>query len=137
MSKRYPRCYTNYYTRFPTKNIITTFKNLVNSQFRPQNKHPPWARYRISLMDFYIGQIFPLQHVSHQCLTLSLSSSLPQNAFQTELSYSSVSLCSHKLGMGPLPQSLSDYEREPLALKIFPIMQTDKGVLFKSPEPIC
>lgn len=43
-----------------------------------------------------------------------------------------------KLGMGVLPQSLSArLRRQLLALKIFPIMQTDKGMLFKSPQPIC
>lgn len=89
-------------------------------------------------MHFYIGQIFPLQHVSPQCLTHYPSSSLPQYIFQTELSYSRVSLCSHRLGMGVLPQSLSArLRRQPLALKISPIMQTDKGMLFKSPQPIC
>lgn len=97
----------------------------------------PWPRIVLYQMHFYIGQIFPFKHASPQCLA-HYPSSLPQYIFQTELSYSTVSLCSHRLGMGVLPQSLSArLRRQPLALKISPIMQTDKGMLFKSPQPIC
>lgn len=118
-----------------TKN--TAFLNWIHLQ-RKVNMSPRVDTV-FHQMHFYIGQIFPLQPVSLQCLTPSLSPPPPfQYIFQTELSYSSVSLCSHKLGMGVLPQCLSArLRRQPLALKIFPIMQTDKGMLFKSPQPIC
>lgn len=52
---------------FPSRNKCTKCQNWINSQFRLQSKHFPRVRYS---MHFYIGQIFPLQHVSLQCLTL-------------------------------------------------------------------
>lgn len=107
--------------------------------FTAQSKYVPPGRYSISsnalLYRTNISLTACLTPVSHP---LSFSPPPPQYIFQTELSYSSVSLCSHKLGMGVLPQCLSArLRRQPLALKIFPIMQTDKGMLFKSPQPIC
>lgn len=126
------------YQLFSTpKNTFAKFLNWIHLQrINLQSIYFPWDAIFYQ-MHFHIGY-FPYS-VSHSSVSPPLFLSfLPQYIFQTELSYSSVSLCSHKLGMGVLPQSLSARQRrQPLALKIFPIMQTDKGMLFKSPQPIC
>lgn len=97
-------------------------------------------------MHFYGGQtVFPLQHVSLRCLPPSLPLCLflslvpsPSVYFKQSWIIPVYHSAVTKLGMGVLPQSLSArLRRQLLALKIFPIMQTDKGMLFKSPQPIC
>lgn len=121
---------------YPPKNKFADFLYFIHLQcINLQSKYVPWdvIFYQMYFYTGYFPYSMPLSSVSPRLFFSSL-----QNIFQTELSYSSVSLCSHKTGMGTLPQSLSArLRRQPLALKIFPIMQTDKGMLFKSPQPIC